>query len=120
MAYNVAQFGVHCDEDEPEKSARHLFIEDAIIAEEQSDGTWNVINGAWDGHIDKNGDFICDFNGNNCGKGTIITGEEWDNAKSEVDYHDYGFSRAKNALSKLSLKNVLQRETDNWLGGVLN
>ena len=48
---------------EPDKTPRYLYIEDGILAEEQSNGSWWVINGQWDGHIDENGDFICDYTG---------------------------------------------------------
>ena len=55
-------------DDEPYKTPRHLFIEDSIIAEEQEDGQWWVINGHWYGHIDEYGEFICDYTNKSCGK----------------------------------------------------
>lgn len=107
---------------ESDKTPRHLYIEDGIIAREQEGGSWWVINGAWEGRIDENGEFICDFNGNVSGKKDeiiIITGEEWENAGVQPN-DPYGFLRAKRAIEGMTLINWLQTETDSWLTGVLN
>ena len=107
---------------EPDKTPRHLYIEGDIVAREQEDNSWWVINGHWEGHIDENGEFICDFTNKGCGKKdkmTIITGEEWENAGVQPN-DQYGFLRAKKAIEGMTLINWLQKETDSWLTGVLN
>ena len=108
--------GYYTDHD---KTPRHLYIKDGIIAREQEEGSWWVINGHWDGHIDENGEFICDYTNNSCGKGIIITGEEWENAGVQPN-DQYGFLRAEKAVGNGSIRKWLQRETDSWLTGVLN
>lgn len=104
---------------EPDKTPRHLYIEDHIIAREQEDDIWWVVNGAWEGHIDGNGEFICDFTDKSCGKGIIISGEEWENAGNQPN-DKYGFLRAKKAIGAGSIRKLLQSETDSWLSEVLN
>jgi hypothetical protein len=111
--YDDYEEGYHT---EPDKTPRHLYIEDDIVAREQSDNSWWVINGAWEGHIEE-GEFVCDYNNKSCGKGIIITGEEWDNAGSQPN-DQYGFLRAKKAVGNGSIREILQRETNNWLGEV--
>ena len=115
--------GYYTDHD---KTPRHLYIKDGIIAREQEEGSWWVINGHWDGHIDENGEFICDYTGDSCGKKDeviIITGEEWENAGVQPN-DQYGLLRAKKAVKdmtrNLSIRKLLQNETDSWLTGVLN
>ena len=111
--------GYYVDHD---KTPRHLYIKDGIIAREQDHNSWWVINGAWEGHIDENGEFICDFNDKSCGKKDeiiIITGEEWENAGVQPN-DQCGFLRAKKAIEGMTLIKWLQTETDNWLTGVLN
>ena len=100
---------------EPDKTPRHLYIKDGIIAREQGDNSWWVINGHWVGHINEIGEFVCDYNNKSCGKGIIITGEEWENAGVQPN-DQYGFLRAEKAVGNGSIRKWLQRETDSWLG----
>ena len=94
---------------EPDKTPRHLYIEGGIIAREQGDNIWWVINGHWDGHIDENGEFICDYTGDSCGKKdkmTIISGDEWENVGVQPN-DQYGLLRAIKAIEGMSIRKVL-------------
>lgn len=121
--------GYDDDYESPEDSNRWLYIGNdqacEIIARDQGDGGWWVENGQWEGHIDENGDFICYVSQVNCGKPTIFESDE-----IVGDYHnmldcarklvkDFSLQPEK-AIDKFSIRNILQNETDNWLGGVLN
>ena len=57
--------GYYTDHD---KTPRHLYIKDDIIAREQGDNSWWVIDGAWEGHIDEDGEFICNSTNKVSGK----------------------------------------------------
>ena len=120
--YEFEHIGNDCEDGyytEPDKTPRHLYIEDGIIAREQSDNSWWVVNGAWEGHIDESGEFICNYDGGSCGKGTIITGDEWENVGVQPN-DQYGLLRAEKAIDGMSIRKCLQNETDSWLNGVLN
>ena len=131
----IAKYGEYydeCDDDEYESSEdsnRWLYISEdqgcEIIARDQGDGGWWVENGQWEGHIDENGDFICYVSQVNCGKPTIFESDE-----IVGDYYNMLICARKlvkkfslqpeKAIDKFSIRNILQRETDSWLTGVLN
>lgn len=90
----------------------------SIIAYRESGDSWFVVNGHWYGFIDNNGEFICEETNKSLGKPTIFEDEKLGNMGGDYNrmiwYADKKFSHVFN-----NIRNILQNETDNWLGGVL-
>lgn len=101
---------------EVEESEKWLYIENDIIARRQTDGQYWVENGAWEGHINKDGNFICNASGINCGKGILFSVDEMGDFFMG-DYHAM-FERAEKVFLSLSPRRKLQFEIDNWLGSL--
>ena len=103
------------EEEEESKPTEWLYIKEDIIATKQSDGSWWVENGHWEGHINDDGYFVCNMNGSVNKTKPIFFADEKGEMKG--NYNDYMHIAYKKFFS--SIRSILQNETDSWLGGVL-